>query len=60
VWHRTSVEVMGSRTGEFPDPQHAMQGEDFGGLTRRSQELGGARLKGETVQTPLWGLEPRQ
>jgi hypothetical protein len=35
------MEVVGSRIGEFPDPRHAMQGEDFGGLIWHSQEPGG-------------------
>jgi hypothetical protein len=38
---------MGSRTGEFPDPpRHAAHGEDFVGLTRRSQEPRGVHLQG--------------
>jgi hypothetical protein len=48
AWHHSSVEVVGSQTGEFPDPppQHATQGGDFGGLTWRSQEPRGELLQG--------------
>jgi hypothetical protein len=47
VWHHSSVEVVGSQTGEFLDPpQHATQGEDFGGLIQCSQELKGNLLQG--------------
>jgi hypothetical protein len=43
-WHRSSVQVVGSRTGEFLDPYYTALGEDFGGPTRRSQEPRGVRL----------------
>jgi hypothetical protein len=43
-WHHSSVQVVGSRTGEFSDPCYAALGEDFGGLTRCSQEPRGVRL----------------
>jgi hypothetical protein len=46
MWHHSSVQVVGSQIGEFPDPRHAAHGEDFGGPTRRNQEPGGVCLQG--------------
>jgi hypothetical protein len=56
VWHRSSVEVVGSWTGEFVDPRHTTQDEDFGGLTRRSQEPGGVRLQGSNYSNSSIGF----
>jgi hypothetical protein len=57
VWPRSFVEVVGSWTGEFSDPPwHATQGEGFGGLTRRSQDIEVCVSKGATVQTTPWGF----
>jgi hypothetical protein len=59
VWHHCSVQVMGSQTGEFPDPpppRHDMHGEDFGGLTWRSQEHGGMHLQGSNCSNSSMGF----
>jgi hypothetical protein len=58
VWHHCSVQVMGSRIGELPDPppQHDAHSEDFGGLTWRSQEPRGVRLQGSNRSNSSMGF----
>jgi hypothetical protein len=53
TWHRGSMEVMASQT-----PRHATQGDDFGGLTRCSQEPRGVHLQWSNHSNPSMGFEP--
>jgi hypothetical protein len=55
MWHHSSVQIVGSRTGEFRDPRHDTHGEDFRDLTRHIQEPGGVRLQGSNrLNSSMW------
>jgi hypothetical protein len=58
AWHHSSMQVVGSRTGNFPPspPGHDTHGEDFQRLTRHCQEPGGMRLQGSNHSNSSMGF----